>query len=317
MTPSNDLHISDASDTAEPDQQARAWFTRLRADDCSVEELEAFESWQRIPQNRLAYQRTQQLWAILQAPALEVVKANRKRLSRHKRAPWAVAASLLVAVATMLAFVAPPLATWGSDYATAAGVQQHISLSDGSTMTLDSGSAVDIDFNTDRRVVRLREGRVFLDVVHDGRPLLVEAGASRVRVLGTAFSVEHRAGHEQVVLLRGSVEVENAGQRRLISPEQSLTVLNNRFAPLESVNAARELAWRDGQLLVRQKPLRQVLDELMRHSGGHVVWLNDVRANTLVSGSFNLAESESAVNALLTSQGVRATFVTSKLLILR
>jgi ferric-dicitrate binding protein FerR (iron transport regulator) len=94
-------------------------------------------------------------------------------------------------------------------------------------------------------------------------------------------------------------------------------VLNNRFAPLESVNAARELAWRDGQLLVRQKPLRQVLDELMRHSGGHVVWLNDVRANTLVSGSFNLAESESAVNALLTSQGVRATFVTSKLLILR
>ncbi|WP_017476279.1 hypothetical protein [Pseudomonas sp. PAMC 26793] len=47
------------------------------------------------------------------------------------------------------------------------------------------------------------------------------------------------------------------------------------FKPPQAVDAESLLAWRDGQLRVRDAPLREVLEELVHYQGGHVIWRDD------------------------------------------
>lgn len=314
-----------AAPSVERQRQARDWFTRLRADDCSDAERQAFAQWQADALNQRAYVQVVELWALLEAPAHAVRQAQSasllamaqdRRPRRVRRAAYAAAASLLMATGLVLA-LAPPVTTWGSDYVTASGQQRSLTLSDGSTLLLDSDTAVDIDFSGTQRLIRLRQGRAFFDIVHDGRSLLVESGTTRVRVLGTAFSVEHRRGEDQVLLLRGSVEVESAGLKRLLAPGQGLSLKGQQFGPVQSLDAARLLAWREGQLRVREEPLRQVLQALVGYRGGHVLWLDERLAARPVSGSFNLRDPDSAIDALIASQGLQAVFNSRRLLILR
>ncbi|NER66603.1 hypothetical protein G3436_25525, partial [Pseudomonas sp. MAFF212427] len=94
------------------------------------------------------------------------------------------------------------------------------------------------------RTVRLRQGRVFAEVVHDGRPFVVEVDDARVQVLGTRFSVS-RGEQDEVVLLSGSVEVSTASQRQRLSPGQRLTLHGEQLDAPHAVDAERLLAWRD------------------------------------------------------------------------
>lgn len=303
------------SSPSERDQQALDWWTRLRADNVSAQQRNAFELWRTEPLNANAYQNVETLWTLLERPAHAVRRTERRRpLSRW--ATYAAAACLVLAFATVM-LMTPPMSTWGSDYATATGQQQDITLADGSRLHLDSDSAVDITLNSNERRVNLLRGRVFLDVSHDGRPFVVRAGNSRVQVLGTAFSVSHRSNQDEVTLLRGQVEVMAGGQHQPLKPGEQLKVIDGQIQPPIAVDADRLLAWRDGQLRVRNAPLRDVLDELMRYQGGRVIWLDDQTAQRPISASFNLQQIDSAVDALISAQKLRTTSLTRRVLIVR
>ncbi|KAK0340775.1 hypothetical protein LTR94_029103, partial [Friedmanniomyces endolithicus] len=68
-----------------------------------------------------------------------------------------------------------------------------ITLTDGSVVTLDAGSAIDVaPMGTQRRIV-LRSGRAGFAVAKDAaHPFVVTAGAASVTALGTHFTVERR-----------------------------------------------------------------------------------------------------------------------------
>lgn len=178
--------------TASPDhdpiahQQALDWFTRLRAENPGSEEHAAFEAWRLQPQNARAYAEVEQLWQTLELPAHRVRKADRAKARRWPR--YAAAACLLVAAGAVWLSV-PALQGLGSDYATLAGERREVLLNDGSRLWLDSASEVDVDMQGATRTVRLRQGRLFADVVHDGRPFVVHVDEAKVEVLGTRFSV--------------------------------------------------------------------------------------------------------------------------------
>lgn len=304
-----------APSPSERDQQALEWWTRLRSNNASAQERAAFALWQADPLNAHAYQNVEMLWKLLEQPAHAVRREERRR-STPQRATYAAAACLVLAVAAVM-LLAPPLSTWGSDYATTVGQQQDITLADGSQLHLDSDSAVNIAINHDERHVRLLRGRVFLDVRHDGRPFVVQTSSTRVRVLGTAFSVTHASAQDEVTLLRGRVEVMAGGQHQVLQPGEQLQVLDGHVQPPHAVDADRLLAWRDGQLRVRNAPLREVLDELMRYQGGRVIWLDDQAAQRLISASFNLNQIDSALDALISTQKLRTTSLTRRVLIVR
>ena len=300
---------------SERDQQALDWWTRLRGDHVTAQQRNTFELWRADPLNANAYQNVETLWKLLEQPA-HAVRRHERRKPVPRRAIYAAAACLVLAFATVM-LMTPPMSTWGSDYATATGQQQDITLADGSQLHLDSDSAVDITLTSDERRVNLLRGRVFLDVSHDGRPFVVRAGNTRVKVLGTAFSVSHGSAEDEVTLLRGRVEVMAGGRHQPLQPGEQLKVISGQIQAPLAVDADRLLAWRDGQLRVRNAPLREVLDELMRYQGGRVIWLDDQAAQRPISASFNLKQIDSAIDALITTQKLRATSLTRRILIVR
>lgn len=300
---------------SERDQQALDWWTRLRGDHVTAQQRNTFELWRADPLNANAYQNVETLWKLLEQPA-HAVRRHERRKPVPRRAIYAAAACLVLAFATVM-LMTPPMSTWGSDYATATGQQQDITLADGSQLHLDSDSAVDITLTSDERRVNLLRGRVFLDVSHDGRPFVVRAGNTRVKVLGTAFSVSHGSAEDEVTLLRGRVEVMAGGRHQPLQPGEQLKVISGQIQAPLAVDADRLLAWRDGQLRVRNAPLREVLDELMRYQGGRVIWLDDQAAQRPISVSFNLKQIDSALDALITTHKLRATSLTRRILIVR
>lgn len=300
---------------SERDQQALDWFTRLRGDNVTFQELNAFAQWREDPLNAHAYQNAETLWQLLDRPARAVRHQDRRRPITRR---WTyAAAACLVLAAGAISLGTPPISSWGSDYTTATGQQQDITLADGSHLHLDSDSALDIDLTRDERRVNLRRGRVYLQVSHDGRPFVVQAGGTRVRVLGTEFSVAHNDKTDEIILLRGSVEVAAAGEHQLLQPGEQLRVVSGHVQAPQAVDAERLLAWREGQLRVRDAPLREVLEELVRYQGGHVIWLDDKVGQRTISASFNLNQVDSALDALISSQKLRTTALTRRVLIVR
>ncbi|MFS0827790.1 FecR family protein [Pseudomonas phoenicis] len=297
-------------------EQALDWFTRLRDESLSDVERAAYAAWLRVPGNAQAYAEVERLWQQLELPAQRVAKAQRHS-PRHSRAPrYAVAASLLVAV-TVGWLALPWLQRMGSDYTTRVGERQDIALADGSHLRLDSDSVVDVDVHGPTRRVRLRQGRLFAEVTHDGRPFVVEVGDAQVRVLGTQFTVGRHADEDEVVLLSGSVDVSVADHRQRLSPGQQLRVRGQRLEAPRPVDTERALAWRDGQLRARDLPLGQVLETLTRYQGKRLVLLDGAVARRSVSGSFNLDQPDAALDALLSQQHLQAHSVLGRWVIVR
>lgn len=305
----------DPSPSAEREQQALHWFTRQHADDFTPAEREALGAWRQDAQNAQALAAVEQLWQTLELPARRVRKADQRRVKKARWPVYAAAASLLLGAGLSWLLV-PALHTLGSDYATAAGERREVLLADGSRLRLDSASAVDIDLEGATRTVRLRQGRVFADVVHDGRPFVVEVDDARVQVLGTRFSVS-RGEQDEVVLLSGSVEVSTASQRQRLSPGQRLTLHGEQLDAPQAVDAERLLAWRDGQLRVRDVPLQQVLEQLAVYQGRRLVLLNGAAGQRRVSASFNLDQADNAFDALISSQKLQADSLLGHWIIVR
>lgn len=295
-------------------QQALDWFTRSRGANLDSDEREAFDAWRLQPQNAQAYAEVEQLWQTLELPAHRVRRAERVRARLW---PRFAAAACLVLAAGVAWLTVPQLQGLGSDYATAAGERRVVLLSDGSRLWLDSASVVDADLQGATRRVWLRKGRVFADVVHDGRPFVVQVDRARIEVLGTRFGVSRMAVGEEVVLLSGRVQVSTPLQQQLLAPGQRLVVQDEQVQAPQTVDAERLLAWRSGQLRVRDAPLQQVLQQLADYQGKRLVLLNAQAGARLVSGSFNLDRADSALDALVSSQQLQAHAVLGHWLIIR
>ena len=232
----------------------------------------------------------------LELPARRLHKIER-RVAPRSWGVWAVAASLLL-ISALVMLQLPLLQRLNSDVATAVGERRQIQLADGSRLTLDSASAVDVDLRGPVRTLRLVQGQVFIEVTHDGRPFVVNIDQAQVQVLGTRFSVSRGRNHDEVVLLKGKVEVSSGGDKRMLAPGERVTLNGSRLDQVEKVDAERRLAWREGQLRVRDVPLRQVLEQLAEYQGGRLLYIDEQLGQRPVSASFNLDQASSAINAL-------------------
>ena len=108
-----------------------------------------------------------------------------------------------------------------SNISTAAGERKVVILSDGSSLTLNSASAICIatDFSSKRKV-QIIDGEVYFDVKHDTKkPFIIQSGIMTTQVLGTSFNI--RAYRE---LSKFSVGV-TSGKVGVMIPNQPTTML--------------------------------------------------------------------------------------------
>ncbi|KAF1011646.1 MAG: Protein FecR [Pseudomonas fluorescens] len=305
QSPMNDKPIAPPS---ERDRQAHAWFARLRDRQASLQDFNAFAQWREDPLNAHAYRNAETLWQLMERPA-------RTPPSRPRHRNIIVAILLMALCAAIL--ISPPLDTWGSDYSTPPGQHQDLTLADGSTLHMDSDTALDIDINNDERLVRLRRGRVFLHVSHEDRPFMVTTATTWVRVTGTQFAVAPTSHQDDIILLRGSLEVAAFGQHQKMKPGQRLQVNDHQVHMPHVVDAERLLGWRTGHLVAQDTPLREVLEELMHHQGGHVIWLDSQVGQRLITTDLDLNDVPNALAQLIRNEKLNTTTLTDRLLIVR
>lgn len=233
--------------------------------------------------------------------AASVVTA--KAITRRRVLSGAIAASLVVAVgAGVWTRMPQPYVV-----ATAPGQREIVMLPDGSQITLNGDTRVELD-HQQPRYARLDHGEALFTIVHDdGDPFILDTGNVRLVDAGTEFNVVKNDTMLDVTVSEGLViynpERENislAAGKRLYRDAQ-----RNRVT-VSDVSIEQVGSWRVGQLHFTGAPLGQVVEALDRNLGIPIIASEAITARPF-SGVIQLEgrdpQDMAAIAALL---GVRA-----------
>lgn len=214
--------------------------------------------------------------------------------------PWAVAASLVAAVAAPLLLTQSPVSAPAPGVAhivqTAPGQRRVVRLADGSRLSLDAATRVIVRYGAATRAFELEHGQARFQVAHgDARPFSVQAGRYSVVATGTDFNVNRTAGRAVVSLLQGSVIVAPRDAATpdatvgtvTLRPGDRLEAADRGGAVLRHAEADDALAWQGGKLAFDAEPLSAAVERLNRVGGRRVTIDAAVDANRRISGVFD------------------------------
>lgn len=192
---------------------------------------------------------------------------------------------------------------WQAALAAPHGQRLRQSLPDGSTLTLDARSRVELAFDARRRAVRLLQGAAFFDVNGDaGRPFVVDAGAVTVTVLGTRFGVEVGAGGVVLVQVEhGRVQVAQGDRTERLVAGQGLQLTPDGAARAVAGPAA---TWREGRLRFEGVSLGDAVDRLSSYAS-FPLRVDGRAAQLRVSGTVEIARMADWLSALPAALPVR------------
>lgn len=248
---------------------AAEWFAARRGP--PNENLERrFRAWlESSAQNFEAYALCELTWELTATAATGLEIASPRTPWYRHRTVGAIAASVLIAALGISGFVwlSPPRPSVAS---TRPGEQKLLELPDGSRITLNTRSTVEVRLGRNTRDIRLLAGEAFFDVAHESRPFIVETSLGTVRAVGTRFDVlmdEQRvvvSMEEGRVLVKGSVRdgvevAAVAGVRATLLPGRDRAVLGS--ADLESIQN-----WRSKRIEFDRVPLATALKEFSRYT---------------------------------------------------
>jgi transmembrane sensor len=174
--------------------------------------------------------------------------------------------------ATWLADRHQPVAQWSADLRTGTGERREFLLPDGSRLTLDARSAVDLDFRPGHRRVRLRQGALLAEATPQadlGPAFTVHTVHGQVQALGTRFTVRLQDSSSLVGMLEHSVEITTAsGQQRQLHEGHSACFNATDIEDADTLSPEGTAAWRHGMLQVHDQPLADVVQALRAYRPG-------------------------------------------------
>jgi transmembrane sensor len=319
------------------DEQAAAWCVRFADAALPPAERRALAEWiDRDPANAAALEEAVAIWQAADAanatPEMirfraEAVSALRDANARRwRRRPTFGAWSWHAAVAACLTLIVAGLLfinNRAGTYATDIGERRIVRLEDGTRLTLDAASKVEVRMEPDRRRLRLIAGRAKFDVARDPlRPFSVRAGGRVAVATGTSFSVELLPGQMRVVLYEGTVEVldSDAGgavQRPhpgVSAPATTLTPGKELIAStvdarhrIVDADTERSLAWESGSLSFDREPLALAAERVNRNAATRLVVADPAIRSYRVSGVFAAGDVDAFVEGVSALYPVAAT----------
>lgn len=308
--------------------EAIDWFIRLQAANGDPVTARAFRAWlDSDPERAAAFGKVNDLWGSpeFMLATKNVAKATGFTPPSKPRRRSVAKKTTLIATAVIVALSVAQLPDltlrMRSDYVTETGEQQVVALPDGSSMTMNTGTAVALNFTQGQRTVRILKGEAYFDVraVPDSR-FQVTGQFGQVEVKGTAFSVRLNDADDSVVLSRGVVDVARMAQpadRAALAPGQTVSVTAAAMTPITQIDPEQSLAWVSGRISFSDQPFGQVLNELRRYYPGRIFVARGAIERTAVSGSYRLDKPLLAIQALADSAGASVTVLPGGIVILR
>jgi transmembrane sensor len=317
-------------------QQAARWWVVLNNVDASAAEKREFAEWVgqaperveaclRVARVHAAVSRADVRWPRISAEELvcealgapedsvipfhATIRPERKEGGRRPALRWmtGLAASIIV-VAGLGWWLAP---SRPDQFQTKVGEQRSVLLADGSRVTLNTASKIEVRLQAGHRLVQLLQGEVLFDVAHDAeRPFDVHAGGVTVRAMGTQFDIDRRATRTAVTVVTGRVAMIAAdsptGNLPVLFAGDRVVVRGASLGTLEhDVNLSEVTAWTQHQLVFRHRSLGEIADEFNRYNLGRI----EIRSPSLrereLTGTFNSNDGASFVAVLAGFPGVR------------
>lgn len=321
--------------------EAGVWISRLHGGNRTREMEIGLKRWLRAdPENARAFEIATEVWD--EAENLRRYVSLRPKSTRRPRSSLApiVAAA---AMASVLLFLGAML--WFQNLGvitTEIGEQRQVVLEDGTRVFLNTDTRLVVSYSEDARRVELRRGEALFNVAKKSAwPFIVVAGDREVRALGTSFVVRKQDQQLAVILVEGSVVVSPVVESKrsaaepplsqqpaqstgsaapsvdsqtsaparadvfTLSPGQRLTFGAGSAAKLDTPSVEKAIAWRRGQVILDDTPLRNAADEMNRYNAVKLIVADDVSPEVLVSGLFQAGDSIRFANAVAHSYGLR------------
>jgi len=318
-------------------EQAALWTVELSGDEpiCKKALLAKFEQWQQCDSRHK--QAAQQMQGFIQSiasigtadsvnstDAASTVHLMEKRPTFARSAINSVLAdsqssmlastlkgavcSLFLTMLVLLGLQQFPPAVMMADISTSTGEWQSYTLDDGSQISLNSNSAIDIRFDNDTRELLLLAGQVKVNVSKDAqRPFIVSTDHGSVEALGTEFIVSHQGKSTNLAMLESKTLVKTTQQLQakisqglVVSSGFSVKITENQLGVLQKISP--ELltkSWQQKQLIVQNKSLAEVLNEINRHRRGNIFYDDGQIQHLRVSAVLPLNDTEQALTLLM------------------
>ncbi|MNU85313.1 fec operon regulator FecR [compost metagenome] len=288
---------------------AAFWFARMNSGDPPpMEDEAAFRRWlNEDPDNARAYRDCQQAWRLLELDAGEAemlalraaaLRPGARRLTR-RRALFGLTGGAIAASCGGL-WVMTASSPARALISTQAGQRLTAPLPDGSEVTLAPSSRLRLDYGADGRAAVLEAGQAYFHIQPDAEPFVLRVGDRLVTTAQGRFQATHADRRPEVIVEEGRlrlVERGGAGAHLFLTAGQGGQVLGGelRAAP---VDVEAVTAWRMGRLVVRDRPLREVVESFNRYASERLT-LTDVAAGEVrISGSFRYDGGQEFVMAL-------------------
>ena len=309
-------------------EEAARWAVCLGAREVSAADRRRFVAWiKRSPVHLDEYLRIESTWGDLgrvdpenridvatllarseaDADVIELTPGAMRSVSVRRRAHLliaALAASIVLGIAALL-WYHTQVAGW---YVTGIGEQRTARLDDGTTIVLNTGTELHVEFTEQLREVRLLKGEALFNVARDAeRPFRVSTDRTIAQAIGTSFVVRRQAEQTIVIVIEGQVAV--AAQSNLVEPDlaglprESLRltagvrahVADDAIETAPVANPAAVIAWRSGRLIFDGETLAEAVAEFNRYNEVQILVEDPQLAGERLIGVFDAHQPQSLV----------------------
>jgi len=269
--------------------EAAHWLARQDGDDWNAAGQNDLDAWLAADtRHRVAWLRLRAAWRQADALRGEPTAAAPPRVPLARFSTWRIAAGVALACALGAQLVHMQGDARVQHYATRVGESRLVALSDGSRVTLNTDTRLRTGSN-DARTVWLDGGEAYFDIAHDPQhPFVVQAGASRITVLGTRFTVRREGDATRVLVAQGSVRLSEGPASIDLVHDQEASAHDGAIVRRSHDRASteRQLAWREGRIVFDQTTLQDAAREFNRYNDDQIVVDDPVAGAIVMGGSF-------------------------------
>ena len=275
-------------------REAAQWHARLGAAPQCSQTLSQLQAWLVLdPLHQWAWARVERLQTNLQgipgALARQTIGEDAVLVGRRTLLKGGVLGLGMAGLVGTGYFHSPE---WFADLRTGVGERRDVTLADGTRLSLNTGTAVDIRYGANHRLIVVHAGEILVQTAADSRPLSVRSPHGDMRALGTRFNVRLYPDHTRLTVLEHAVAVSNARTMEPVIAEAGMML--DIAADTVAMPRPADLGlseWSRGLLVIDGWRLDRTLDELGRYRRGFLQCSDDV-AGMRVSGVFPLDDTD-------------------------
>ena len=293
------MRVAPSDETRDVARAAAQWLALLESGEATDDDHTRLQHWRSSDhRHEKAWQKIQLLRRRFSGlpSALAMATLDRPDPARRAALKRALGLAALVPAAWLISRQLP-LDAWRADLHTGTGEHSQLQLADGSSLQLNTDSAVNIDLVA--RQLTLVRGEMALKVPGDSA-LMINAPYGRISVSRSEVCLRLGERECRVSVVSGAVQLQPLqGPALMLSQGQQVSLQASGAGRVAAFDALMP-GWREGVLMAQNQPLGDFLRELGRYRSGILRW-DPALESLRITGSFRLDNTDQILSLLAAS----------------